>query len=59
MYLDTLAAAYAEDGHFEEAVKWQEKALELMTTEEFKKEYEDRLALYRMGKPYRDDPASR
>ena len=52
-YVDTLAAAYAELGRFEDAVKWQQKAAEL-APEASKPEYEARLALYREGKPFRD-----
>ena len=54
-YLDTLAAAYAEDGDFEKAVKWQEKALEKASDETIKKRYRSRLELYRQGKPYRKE----
>ena len=53
--LDTLAAAYAEDGQFELAVKWQKKALE--DAEYVKENGEEgklRLKLYEAGKPFRD-----
>jgi tetratricopeptide (TPR) repeat protein len=53
-YVDTLAAAYAELGRFEDAVKWQQKAVEL-APEAAKAEYETRLALYRENKPFRDE----
>lgn len=53
-YLDTLAAAYAQAGNFEEAVRWQQKALQYR---EFVaadgKGAAERLALYRSKKPYR------
>ena len=57
-YLDTLAAAHAEAGQFDDAIRWQEKAIELVEAEK-KADYESRLVLYRAGKPYRelDDPA--
>jgi tetratricopeptide (TPR) repeat protein len=51
-YLDTLAAAHAEDGQFDEAVKWQEKALALAPEQE-RPQYQKRLELYRTHKPYR------
>ncbi|HTU24146.1 MAG TPA: tetratricopeptide repeat protein [Pirellulales bacterium] len=54
--LDTLAAACAEAGDFQAAVKWIEKALILAADSE-KATYEAHLALYRAGKPYRDEPA--
>jgi tetratricopeptide (TPR) repeat protein len=53
--LDSLAAAYAETGDFANAVKWQEKAVELapaMLTGEL----QSRLELYKAHKPYRDEP---
>ena len=54
MFLDTLAAAYAEAGKFAEAVKTQEKALEdksfvILYGEEAQK----RLQLYKDKKPFR------
>jgi tetratricopeptide (TPR) repeat protein len=52
-HLDTLAAAYAEAGQFEEAVRWQQAALAFP---EFEKQAGEaarkRLALYQEGKPY-------
>lgn len=50
-----LAAACAEAGDFNEAVKWQEKALE-MVPESQKPELQHCLALYLSGKPYRHEP---
>jgi serine/threonine protein kinase len=59
MYVDTLAAAYAETGDFESAVKWQKTAISLLTKEdpaEWQAEFEERLKLYESGKPYRESP---
>jgi RNA polymerase sigma factor (sigma-70 family) len=53
-YLETLAAAHAEAGDFESAVKWQTKANELYTDAEEKTGSETRLKLYRGKEPYRD-----
>jgi tetratricopeptide (TPR) repeat protein len=55
--MDTLAAAYAESGDFDEAVKQQEKALSLAPAE-YRSDVESRLALYRERKPYRETPKS-
>lgn len=54
MYLDTLATAYAEVGDFDSAVKWQLKALELLTKDD-RQSYEDNLKLFREKKPVRYD----
>jgi tetratricopeptide (TPR) repeat protein len=57
MFLDTLAAAYAEAGKFAEAVKMQEKALEDKSfTARYGEEAEKRLQLYKAKKPYRTEP---
>ena len=55
--LDTLAAAYAEAGRFQEAVKTAEKALELARSsgqKDLVKEIESRIELYRERKPFRE-----
>ena len=52
--LDTLAAAYAETGDFDAAVKWQTKANALFTDGKDKTDGEARLKLYQEKKPYRE-----
>jgi tetratricopeptide (TPR) repeat protein len=54
--IETLAAAYAEAGNFEKAVEYEEKALGLATDASAKQQLEDRLALYKSRKPYRQKP---
>ncbi|GEM_PF-3189155 len=53
-HIDTLAAALAEAGQFDEAVKRQQQALEIPDAfdEEERKRVEARLRLYESGKPY-------
>ena len=57
-YVGTLAAAYAEAGDFDSAVKWQKKTIDLLTEEEeeLRADFEERLKLYQSGKPYRESP---
>ncbi len=55
--LDTYAAAFAEKGNFDEAIKWQEKAFaDPYFTKEKGDEARKRLQLYREKKPFREDP---
>ncbi len=53
-YLDTLAAAYARASDFDNAVKWQEKALQSIG-ESKKNEAQQRLNFYRSRKPWPED----
>lgn len=59
--LDTLAAAYAEDGDFENAVKWEGKALKLLprATDDMGRmsehDFRFRLDLFKAHKPYHDE----
>jgi hypothetical protein len=50
----TLAAAQAEAGRFDDAVKWQTKANGMYSDADAKRKGEERLELYREKKPYRD-----
>ncbi len=52
-YLDTLAAAHAESGDFASAVKWQTKAIELLSDEKEKNDYRTRLKRYQEKVPSR------
>ncbi len=52
--LSSLAAAKAEQGEFDAAVRWQSEANELYSDDEDKQDGEARLALYKQRKPYRD-----
>jgi hypothetical protein len=56
-FIDTLAAAYAEAGDFESAVKYEEQALTKVanTPLETIKRMQKRLGLYKTHQPYRDD----
>ncbi len=57
IYLDTLAAAYAEKGDFESAVNWQKKAIDFPPKNklsELQASFETRLKLYRSNKPYHE-----
>jgi eukaryotic-like serine/threonine-protein kinase len=52
MYLDTLAAAYAETGQFSNAVSVQKEAIALLKDASVKKDFESRLELYQSNHPY-------
>ncbi len=60
--LDTLAAAYAEQGNFREAVKWEKKALDfsdspskILFTESTREEFRSNLKLFEAGKTLHDE----
>jgi tetratricopeptide (TPR) repeat protein len=55
-YIDTLAAAYAEAGDFESAIKFEQMARAHLPSDWDSKEgYEKRLRLFQAGHPYRED----
>ena len=54
-YRDTLAAAYAENGQFENAVEEQRRAIQLLGIAA-NSDFEDRLNLYLTGQPYHEEP---
>ena len=54
--LDTLSAAYAANGDFQQAIDTQQKAIDLNSDAQLGKSLKERLDLYRDGKPYVDLP---
>jgi len=61
IYVDTLAAAYAETGDWDDAVSTQQLAITLLQnnkerTAEYLAGFQARLQLYRSRKPYREPP---
>jgi tetratricopeptide (TPR) repeat protein len=56
--VDALATACAEAGDFAAAVRWEEKAVEMATSDTEREEYNQRLALFRAGKAYHETPAT-
>ena len=55
-HIDTLAAAYAEAGDFESAIKFEQMAIEhLRSDSDRKRDCEQRLHLYQSHNPYRED----
>jgi tetratricopeptide (TPR) repeat protein len=58
-YIDTLAAAYAETGDFEQAIKYEKQALNDSSLGPRQRgEREKRLALFEQRKPFREDLAA-
>ena len=60
--LDTLAAAYAETGQFDQAIKTAQRALKLARDAEKKelaKDIQSRLQSYRSKRPWREPSASK
>ena len=57
-HIDTLAAAYAEAGKFQEAVKYQKQALEMVSKNQsdLVEGARKRLSLYQQHRPYREEP---
>jgi tetratricopeptide (TPR) repeat protein len=54
--VDTLAAAYAELGDFDRAIKYETQALDMKGVHAFKrKQMQEHLELYRQHKPYRKE----
>ena len=54
---DTRAAVSAENGDFQDAVSWEERCLERKDLSDAERSRAtERLALYRAGKPYRQQP---
>jgi tetratricopeptide (TPR) repeat protein len=60
--LDTLACAYAEAGDFASAVKWEQKALDLLPQEkdvrtrvDYERDFRSRLELFKAHKPFHEE----
>jgi tetratricopeptide (TPR) repeat protein len=59
-YIDTLAAAYAEVGDFDSAVKFEQMAIARLKADPvLKADLEKRLHLFQSGSPYREEKRNR
>jgi serine/threonine protein kinase/lipopolysaccharide biosynthesis regulator YciM len=56
--LDSLAAAYAESGDFEEAVRREQEAVRLAPDDASRSQYQSRLEHYQAGKKYWSTPST-
>lgn len=55
-WIDTLAAAYAEAGDFDQAIKYEKQALnDSSLSAKEREQREKRLALFQQHKPFRED----
>ena len=54
-FIDSLAAAYAESGQFQEAIKREQQALEFLKLESKINAGRARLSLHQSRMPYRED----
>ncbi len=54
-YLETLAASYAESGDFGQAVKWQQRAIQVASDPTVARFLRWQLGNYQKGVPYRED----
>ena len=52
--IDTLAAAYAEEDNFEEAIKYQKQVLQIRKSSNDNDRAKERLALYEKHRPFRE-----
>jgi WD40 repeat protein len=58
-YLDTLAASYAEADDFDEAIKWQQKAIDLLGVGQrsrYQLAFKTKMGLYQAGQSYHRQP---
>ncbi|MDB4786631.1 MAG: hypothetical protein P8M30_13165 [Planctomycetaceae bacterium] len=55
-YLDSLAAAYAEAGQFDDAISTQIDAIDRLSTTPERAGFLERLEMYRQNEPFREDP---
>jgi tetratricopeptide (TPR) repeat protein len=54
-YLETLAASYAESGDFAQAVRWQQRAIQVASDLTVARFLQWQLGNYQKGVPYRED----
>ena len=52
--IDTLAAAYAEIGDFDQAIKYEKQVVEMIKPSTDRRKLQQRVALYEQHKPYRE-----
>jgi len=52
--IDTLAAAYAEIGDFDQAIKYEKQVVEMIKPSTGRRKLQQRVALYERHKPYRE-----